>query len=391
MTQDERMLILQMVAEKKITVNEAVELLKAIEPAKEYADAEEYAGQAPAGAATGAGGAVPGAEEVAASGAAAGTRPGAGSSGAGPHRRYGQRHGSPFGEGFGAGFGAGYGSGLSSFIDDVLDKVSGVFGDTFGNRYEFPSELTGEFTAPDVALRIATGNGRVDVETWDQPGWRAQVVVKARGATEEDARNRARDAYTVESDGSFFELQARRFDWGDISVHVCLQVPKDHTYRLETRTGNGHIELTNLSLRDGQITTGNGRVNCIGGQADSLRLQSGNGAVEVEMDVAELEAGTGNGSLTVRPYGDRPRNIRLSTGNGSIRMDTSRLPVTAAYRIEADTAMGGCDVSLPNLNFEQDSRAVAHKRIVATSRDFASSASPVAIKARTGMGSISIF
>ncbi|HEY3366532.1 MAG TPA: DUF4097 family beta strand repeat-containing protein [Symbiobacteriaceae bacterium] len=389
MTQDERVMILQMVAEKKISVNDAVELLKAIAPADQEAPGfGEYAGSDPvAESGSPAPGAAPG---------TTGTRP-AGTPGGGPGPGARRTYSSPppppgpnFGSGFGAGFGAGFGSGLSSFIDEVIDRASSVFGDAFGHRYEFPTELTGDFTEGEIPLRIATGNGRVDIQTWDEPGYKATVLVKARGSSEEDARNRAQDAYSVKADGTCFELEARRSDVFDVAVHVSLLVPRDRTYRLETRTGNGHIEVINMPLRDGQITTGNGRVTCRGGRADALRLQSGNGAVEVELEVADLEAGTGNGSLEIRTGGAQPQDLRLSTGNGSIRVDTSRLPAAAGFRIEATSAMGGLDVSLPNLVYEQDNRAMGHKRVVAFSQNFGQTTTPVTIKARTGMGSISV-
>jgi DUF4097 and DUF4098 domain-containing protein YvlB len=285
--------------------------------------------------------------------------------------------------------GSNFGSGLSSFIEEVVDRVSSVFSDVVEPRYEFTYELTGEFAADTVDLRIQTGNGRAEVKTWDEPGYKAVILVKARGNNEDDARNRARDAYVVRSGANLFELESRRHDWHDIAVHVTLYVPKSKRYSLETRTGNGHVEVHDLQMLDARITTGNGRVVCIG-TADRISMRSGNGSVEIEGDYADLEAQSGNGSVTVRPTGSRSQSYRLNTGNGSIRFDAAGLNGDAGFRVEGNTGMGGITVGMANLVYDRDIRTVGHKQIIARTPNYDIAAVKVNVTAKTGMGSISI-
>ncbi|MGE5674045.1 MAG: DUF4097 family beta strand repeat-containing protein [Mycobacterium leprae] len=332
MTQEERKMILQMVADGKISPSEGAELLRAVEQPK-AADAD-------------------------------------GDSAA---RRVNT-----------------FASGLSSFIEDVVSKVSSAINENVGPRYEFPSEVAGEFTATEVPIHIETVNGRVEVHTWDHPGYRANIVVKARGANEEEARNRARGAFNVQADENGFHLESREGEFSDLGVNVTLMVPKEKTYRLEARSSNGAIEVTDLVAGGGRLETGNGRLTCRGGKFDRLELRSGNGSMEIESDVRDLAANSGNGSIHVRPTGSDRQNLRLTTGNGSAHVECSRLPSGTAFAIDAHTGMGSVNLSLPNLEMDRDVRSMGHKEVKARSQNFDQAATQVMITARTGLGSINI-
>ncbi|HYF81016.1 MAG TPA: DUF4097 family beta strand repeat-containing protein [Symbiobacteriaceae bacterium] len=394
MAQEERLLILQMVADKKITAAEGVELLRALD-LKDAAPAAPTTGSAPAAPA------APTAPRPQVSGVTfhmtppppipnpaappvppmppveplAPVEPMAGHQ---PHPPHQPNMGN-------------LGSGLASFIEDIVDKVSSAFSDVVEPRYEFTYELTGEFPAASgpVPLRIQTGNGKAIVQAWDEPGWKAVIQVKARGNNEEDARSRARDAYSVKSTNGF-ELEARRHDWTDLAVNVTLNVPRTGLYSVETRTGNGRVEVHGITIADGRITTGNGHLVCNAASAEQLNLRSGNGSVEIEGDIMMIDAGTGNGSMTVRPRGARSQNFRLQTGNGSIKVDTSTLSADAGFKVEAHTGMGGINLSMPGLIYDRDIRTVGHKHIIGRTANYEQASVKVTLAAKTGMGSVTV-
>jgi DUF4097 and DUF4098 domain-containing protein YvlB len=394
MAQEERLLILQMVADKKITAAEGVELLRALD-LKDAAPAAPTTGSAQAAPA------APTAPRPQVSGVTfhmtppppipnpaappvppmppveplAPVEPMAGHQ---PHPPHQPNMGN-------------LGSGLASFIEDIVDKVSSAFSDVVEPRYEFTYELTGEFPAASgpVPLRIQTGNGKAIVQAWDEPGWKAVIQVKARGNNEEDARSRARDAYSVKST-SGFELEARRHDWTDLAVNVTLNVPRTGLYSVETRTGNGRVEVHGITIADGRITTGNGHLVCNAASAEQLNLRSGNGSVEIEGDIMMIDAGTGNGSMTVRPRGARSQNFRLQTGNGSIKVDASTLSADAGFKVEAHTGMGGINLSMPGLIYDRDIRTVGHKHIIGRTANYEQASVKVTLAAKTGMGSVTV-
>lgn len=281
-------------------------------------------------------------------------------------------------------------SGLSAFIERAIDRINSVITEVVGPRYEFPTELTGHWAGEEVPLRIVAGNGRVEISGWDQPGYKATILVKATGSNEEDARIRARDAFVVKADEHGFDLEAQRLDPGEAAVHLSLMVPRQKRYRLEGRTGNGRMEVEQILLTEARMTSGNGRISLLGGAAERATLKSGNGAIQVESDVADLEAGAGNGSVSVTPTGNRSQSMRLSTGNGSVRVGLERLPAGFGCKVEGHTGMGSVSLNLPELVFERNVRSVAHKHVIAQTENFDHSPVPVTVSARTGMGSITI-
>lgn len=283
-------------------------------------------------------------------------------------------------------------SGLGGFIENIVERVGSVFADVVEPRFEFPEERTGEWTADEVPIRVMTGNGRVEIKSWDRPGFKATITTKASGAKEEEARARARDAYMVTADGDRFELDARRGDntWNNLAVHLTLMVPKGKRYLIEARTGNGKVELEELSASEARLNTGNGKICVIGGAHERVHVKTGNGSVEVSADVADLEASTGNGSVTVIPTGNRDQNLRLSTGNGSIEVETARLPDGFGLKVDAHTGMGSVNIGLPNLIYDRDVRSMAHKHVIARTPDLETAPARVTIAARTGMGSVKV-
>lgn len=355
-------MILQMVAEKKITASEAAELLKALDGQAQAASQAAQAAQA---------------AKVA--------QPSAGPASFVPPVPPAPRAPDP------ASPPPSLGSGLSSFIEEVVERVTSAFGDFTGPRYEFPTEISGVFTEELIPLRIMTGNGHVELKGWDQPGYKASILVKARGANEAEARARANEAYLVIAAENRFELEAnRRFDWSDLTVSVTLFLPKEKLYRLEGRTGNGHILVEGVTLADGTATSGNGRITVRNAGADRLHVKSGNGSIEIDGDVADLEAGTGNGSVKVIPLGRRSESMQVKTGNGSITVDTGRLNREVGLFIDAHTGMGSVGVGRTDLVYERDERNVGHKHVVARTQNYNAAERRVNIRARTGLGSISV-
>lgn len=346
MSQDERLMILQMVADGKITASEAVELLKALEGGEP--------GEPPPPPPP-------------------------------PPPRDEEPRSRPYTSG------SGLAAGLSAFIEEIAERVTGVFSDLTGPRHEFPTEVSGLFTADEIPLRIFIGSGHVELKGWDEPGFKAQIVVKLRGASAEEARRRAQEAYRLTADEERFELESDRwFDWSDLSVNLTLYLPRGKRYRLETRTGNGHLDIDSVDLVYGSGRSGNGRIRFAGGAADRLYLKSGNGSVEVDGDVADLEVTTGNGSVTAVPRGQREESLQLKTGNGSIRIDTSRISPDAGLMIDASTGMGGISLSRGDLVYERDDRNLGHKHVICRTADSQRTGPLVVIRARAGLGSISV-
>lgn len=336
-SQEERMMILQMVAEQKITPAEAAELLKALEQKDEAPTLDD----APSAS------------------------------------RSSQQTSS-------------LGAGLSSLLEDVVERVSSAVNSVVGNRHQFTRSFTGTFAPGEIPLEVTLGNGRVEVEAWDEPDYRVDVVVRVRATDEEEAKARAARVYTVTADEHRFILEGSRCGLWDEAVNVTLKVPRDRTYAAKIRTGNGDVLVKDLEITEGKMKTSNGRMVCRGIQAEELTAKSGNGSVEIEGETGDLEVETGNGSVILRPTGERAQVMRITTGNGSIKLFTSRLSPETGIHLDASTGLGSMTISLPDLIFDRNEASPVNRHVVARTKQAGLGKAQVMVTARTGMGSISV-
>lgn len=358
MTQNERLMILQMVADKKITASEAAELLKTLDVPEPESVPQVTVAQGP-------------------------QQPRAKHAPNPPHPPHPPKPPQPPRA-------PDLGPSVGSFLERVVERFADTITNVVGTPHEFPLEVEGTLTGTEIPLRINTSNGRVEVRSWDEPGYKANILVKVWGGTEEEARQRAADAYSLQVDEHRFELDARRSDRGEIAVNVTLWVPRGKTYHLEARTGNGHVILEDLAAGESNVSSGNGKIVCQGGKAEKLFLRSGNGSIEVMSDVADLDAGSGNGSVYITPTGERSQNLRASTGNGSVRINSQQLSKDAGLKLDAHTGMGSVNIHIGGMRYERDVRSMAHKHVIASTANFDQAAVQVNIRARTGLGSVSV-
>ncbi len=341
--QEERMTILKMIQEGKVTPQEGVELLKAL-------------GQPARGAARDAAGASE-------------TPPRADG---GPDR----------------------GSRPRSILEDVFDGFSGFnfpFG-FLGETYKFEEEHEGRFepeAGQPVAVHLTTSNGRLVLKGWDRPDYHLRIVKSLRGPGEEEARRRAQDMARFTATPTSLVLESRFGGWNNAGVAAELNLPAGHLYRLELRSSNGRIEIDGLRAEDVEAQTSNGRIVCERSTGGRVRLRTSNGRIIANCSARELDADTSNGSVTVVPFGDFEGESRfqLRTSNGTLRVRPDEHQ-DCGYDIDASTSMGHVELELPDLEYSIRERTMGHRRSKARTSGFDGKARRIYIMARTSNGSV---
>lgn len=207
---------------------------------------------------------------------------------------------------------------------------------------------------PDVVLRV--NDGHIIVKTWNQP--RVQATLIATGYTRND--------YDVEPSQSGDRVQItirkrhRQFTWDWTQRTFRLEVIMPAKGTLDAETGDGHMEITDLSGRiqahtgDGHISgrdlegavnvrTGDGHINLsrlkgtlnahtgdghvtIGGRFDELNVETGDGHVSANVDSGSVmksnwNVRTRDGRVSVELPGNFAGEVAAHTGDGRIRTD----------------------------------------------------------------------
>lgn len=131
---------------------------------------------------------------------------------------------------------------------------------------------------------------------------------------------------------------SRRWRGSSPRLEVTVRLPAG--VRVNARTGNGDVEITNAGA-DAIASSGNGQVE-VRGAAGEVNAASGNGRVTVENARGPVRASSGNGDVTVRTS---IGPVTASSGNGDLHvtMDTLR----ARDDMEFSTGNGRIVVTLP--------------------------------------------
>jgi len=340
--QEERKMILEMLSDKKITADEAAELLRVLggpEPASDTGPARPAASQ---------------------------TEP--------------RSSGEP-------GRGAG-----RSILEDFLGKLDINWGNlpfAFGGEsYRYDEEHKGDF-APDkdVVLDLLARNGRVEVFGTDETGWRVVIRKKIRAQDEARARQIAAEIASFTAGPDKLTFEEHTIAGANSGVSIEVYVPKDAVREIRARSSNGRVIVENLECAELHGKTANGKVAVQGVSARSADLATTNGGITFEGACDELECSTANGQINLCPQPVGDMRCLLHTSNGSIRV---RVPhrQDVGYRIDARTGHGSLQVGLAGFDVSHEEKQFGRRRLRGQSAGYDDKAIKVDLKARTTNGSI---
>lgn len=221
------------------------------------------------------------------------------------------------------------------------------------------SEMTYDFRAGSQ-LTVETFNGAIRVRSGEEG--RVRVVTTKYVRTDEDVDARAAMAalnVEVTREGNGLTLRAPH-------------PPRDR----ETETGVT-FEITLPRSADLKLETTNGAIEVEDVRGDD-RLHTTNGHITVERGSGSVDAETTNGAIRVALEEVTPnRPLRFLTTNGSISLD---LPSSLAADVEASTTNGSIRSDLPILANSVEGRRLAGKL----------NGGGTELRARTTNGSITI-
>lgn len=221
-----------------------------------------------------------------------------------------------------------------------------------GNRAQF-CEVRPSTLRAGGALAVDGGqNGGASVRGWDGGDIRVSARIQAHAATEEEAREIARQV-TVRTDGGSIRAtgpeQGRGRSW---AVVYDIQVPRRQDVSVTAH--NGPVSVEGVSGRM-TLRAQNGPVSLrrVGG-AVNARVQ--NGPLSVVLDGPRwsgqgLDAETQNGPVSLTIPGGYSAELEVGTVHGPVSMD---LPLSDGYRsgrrVKTTLGSGGAPVRVVTTN-----------------------------------------
>lgn len=236
----------------------------------------------------------------------------------------------------------------------------------FGSTFQFDDTITSEsFGTQEGSLEVELRgiNGNLSISSWDGAGLRAEIHKSIRAGSEEEAKERARQLISAKIDPLHCSLVAR--DQSGASASINLKVPKDRQFRLLIMTTNGNIRINDIEALEGDVTTTNGKILIANIKGETMRFHSTNGRISGNLSADGCDAATVNGRIELDLNGVPGGIYRLKTTNGRIEMG---IPDSWPCMIEAKSNWGSIDIGLDNLTYHERISAPSggHKRIKAS-------------------------
>ncbi len=290
--------------------------------------------------------------------------------------------------------------GLGTFLKSLLDSFSTG---SIGSGYSFTEKRSGAFSSENVEIVLEPRNGSIDISPADGDEYEMEIEARVRAENEEKAENKKNRGLEIQEEGNrlFFRVGEK-----EIVANVRLRLPRKNLYTLNLDTSNGRIEVAGLradkvegDTSNGRIVfrdmvgrifrgdTSNGRVEMKNLKGDEFIADTSNGSIFIQGEGKIFNGDTSNGSITIEPRFRESGEIKADTSNGRIKL---HLPAAEdiGYSIMASTSMGSLNIDLPEVEFGERKETYSRKSAAGKTRGYEGKPIKVRVEASTSMGSI---
>lgn len=289
------------------------------------------------------------------------------------------------------------------FADRLVSQLGGIF-DVSGEKCKITSNYIYPVTGtPNI--NIDTHNFTVKVNTTDTQNIALNMYVNS------DILDISIDEFfkaDINGDSFSFTTNFPGRTWGNIELLVPKTVGElnittenakcelnDLFYDvLKCRTSNAKITCSNCHGKTAEAVTNNGKISLEDFSARAAVMHTSNSKLELERcKLDTLEAMTSNGAIQLFGIGKleaAEARYDLNTSNGRIAIELDKNE-DYGYMVDAYTSLGGIHITLPEMSYFVDKKSSSIKSTaMVKSTNFDSAENKVFIKANTSNAAISI-
>lgn len=271
-----------------------------------------------------------------------------------------------------ASWGAEFGARVSEEIREGRVPALRWLSECFDGR-ETVTERAGGFDQDEVEVACSCEAGSFSLRGGTERGF--SVSVRQRFGAE--------GGPAIEADGGRLHVR------GNGIVRAEIVLPRTRRYRLNLRSNAGRLEIEGLSVTGGRLSTDAGSVRARDVEACSLSIESAAGAVDLSgLAAGDLRVRTNCGRIHHRPAPGAGGSHRLETDLGAINVI---VPVASGLgcRLRAEAGLGSISCG-PGFAVLEETRAVGRGFLSAESPGFAASTRRLELELRTNCGSIRV-
>lgn len=280
--------------------------------------------------------------------------------------------------------GSDIGNAVTNMIDGLKD-MGAPFGFTF-NSETITLDLEEDLSAiENPILDLKSINGAVNLNLWDKETISIKVTCDYKnGLLDIDSEFYK---FYVEGDKVVFVPMYNK----DISIKLDVFMPNKDYKEIILYTTNGKIQINEVNVDKLNCITNNGSIISNKVVAEDVSMATRNGKIEaMDISAVELDLSTSNGRITCYHTDiNRSKKVSLATSNGSITSTIDALVKGAHF--DLDTSMGSVNLDLPNMtSINRDQGFTGNKKTIAHNSNYDENGENLEYTATTSNGSIKI-
>ncbi|MGO4888838.1 DUF4097 family beta strand repeat-containing protein [Anaerobacillus sp. MEB173] len=290
---------------------------------------------------------------------------------------------------------------FTDFIESAIQKIKEFdldfnFGPVIEINHIF-QHRDPSFFEIDVALE----NGSVTLIPWDEPDVRVECKVKVYKVKDSEA---ARQTFLKETSFEVDEKLSFYVNVKSIKVNATIYIPRKQYDHIKLYTFNGHLKGDDIAARELNAKTVNGSITFENSQHSRAHLETVNGAITLSNtttgkceaktmngpitlkgDMAFVDVETVNGTILYRLQSAKESEAYLKTGTGSVDI---LIPVNLKTEGQFKTNVGGFSCDLPEFDVLKEKKEIAAKSLTFISNKEIQPTFVVEAESKTGSISI---
>ncbi|MGG5252020.1 DUF4097 family beta strand repeat-containing protein [Neobacillus sp. SM06] len=264
---------------------------------------------------------------------------------------------------------------IFEFVDMTLKKIKDFDLDlNFGHSVEI-SHIFFQADADFSDIDMDVANGAIQLVPWDQKDVRIECKAKVYRVENQDQARQSflKDTiFAVEGGRLKFSTQLKWMKVEAVAYIPQIQYEKIRlrmfngpisggqleTNHVRMKTANGKIDFTGINAKRVEAETANGHIKIVNSLVDDLEAETINGAIKLDGDFRRVETQSFNGNLAVNLSGNRCDSLKAQATTGSIDLF---IPENRIVSGEVRSSLGGYEVLLDGIQILEEKNEVIQK------------------------------
>ncbi|MCL4514848.1 MAG: DUF4097 family beta strand repeat-containing protein [Firmicutes bacterium] len=287
-----------------------------------------------------------------------------------------------------------------SAVENVLRTVSERIDETFDSAWEggpgifalWPHKrvertFTGNFSAAgEVSINLEIKNGRISLVPWDHEGFQVRAVGFVRGHQSHQAEAEFERLIGYTAGPGSLKIEATNMR-AIVALSLEISLPRRLTYRISAETTNGSITTGEFTCSEIFLESTNGTVRAERTSGEKLGIETTNGSISATTISSDVSCKTVNGTVNVKVPAAISGKYRLETTNGGIRVNLPR-DADLGVSLETETHFGPIRIEYPDMNITKEYRNIGNHEMKAVSRGYETASRKLDLDLETAHGSI---